>query len=143
MIAPSRGYTRVTMNFVPMMREAAGDPLPTPQSLRQEFSHNKVMKDLIIFGEPYWLTARTPENRLSSISFAFLDEDGSRLKDIFCNPPFMFGHQTCIHKFLSHLLIQQCQRCWSLDHATGNCRRGDVVICPICGRSHSHEQHHG
>jgi len=101
------------------------------------------MKDLIIFGEPYWLTARTLENRLSSISFAFLDKDRSRLKDMLHDPPFMFRHQTRIYKFLSRPLIQQCQKCWSLDHATGNCHRGDVTICPICGGLHSHEQHHG
>ena len=99
------------MGFVPTMREAAGNPLPSPQSLHQEFSCNKVMKDLIIFGEPYWLMARNPENRLGSISFAFLDKDGSRLKDMTRNPPFMFGRQTRIRKFLSRPLIQQCQRC--------------------------------
>ena len=143
-ITPSRGYTQVTMGFVPTMREIATDPLPSPQSLCREFSRNEVMKDLIIFGEPYWLTARNPENRLGSISFAFLDEDGSRLKDMTRNPPFMFGRQTRIRKFVSRPLIQQCQHCWSLDHATGNCHRGDkAIICPICGGAHSHEQHHG
>ena len=132
------------MGFVPTMREVADDPLLSPQSLRREFSRNEVMKDLIIFGEPYWLTARNPENRLGSISFTFLDEDGSRLKDMTRNPPFMFGRQTRIRKFISRPLIQQCQHCWSLDHATGNCRRGEnAIICPICGGAHSHEQHHG
>ena len=102
------------------------------------------MKDLIIFGEPYWLMARNPESCLGLISFAFLDEDGSCLKDMTCNPLFMFGRQTRIRKFVSCPLIQQCQHCWSLDHATQSCHRDEkVVVCLICGGQHTHDQHHG
>ena len=132
------------MGFVPTMRKVASDLLPSSQSLHREFSQNKVMKDLIIFREPYWLMTRNLENCLGSISFAFLDEDRSHLKDMTHNPPFMFGRQTHIHKFVSCPLIQQCQCCWSLDHTTSGCRQGDnAVICPICGGAHTHEQHHG
>ena len=62
MLAPSRGYMRVTMGFIPTMREDPSDPLPSPQSLHMEFSCNEVMKDLITFGDPYWLMARNPES---------------------------------------------------------------------------------
>jgi len=142
-IAPSRGYMRVTMGFVPTMREDPSDPLPSSQSLRSEFARNVGMKDLILFGDPYWLMARNPESCLGSISFAFLDEDGSRLKDMTHNPPFMFGHQTRIRKFVSCPLIQQCQRCWSLDHTTQTCRKNKkAVVCLICGGEHTHNQHH-
>ena len=108
-IIPAKGYTRVVLNSVPTMREAAGDPLPTAAALRAELSKNAGLKDLIMFGDPFWLTARHPNARHGSISIAFFDPDGTRLKDIMRNPPFLFGNRTtkpC--KYKSCPLITQC-----------------------------------
>jgi len=64
------------------MREALGDPLPSAAVLRAELACNAGLKDLILLGEPYWLMARHPNACHGSISVAFLDQDGSHLKDI-------------------------------------------------------------
>jgi len=143
-IVPSCGYTCVVLNSVPTMRESLGDPLPSAVALRTELAHNIGLKDLILLGEPYWLTARQPNSRHGSISVAFLDPDGLRLKDIMRNPPFLFGNRTtrpC--KYEAHLLISQCVRCWALGHDVSCCPRPkDTLVCPICAGAHAKDEHH-
>ena len=116
-IIPSRGYTRVVLNSVPTMCKSLGAPLPSAAMLRAELACNTGLKDLILLGEPYWLTARHPNARHRSISVAFLDPDSSRLKDIMRNPPFLFGNRTTHpQKYEARPLISQCDRCWMLGH---------------------------
>ena len=143
-IIPAKGYTRIVLNSVPTMREAVGDPLPTAAVLRAELSKNAGLKDLIMFGEPFWLTARHPNARHGSISFAFFDPDGTRLKDIMRNPPFLFGNRTTKpRKYESRPLISQCDRCWMLGHESQRCPRPkDAVICSICAGQHAKSEHH-
>jgi len=93
-IVPSHGYTCVVLNSVPTMRELLGAPLPSAAALCTELACNAGLKDLILLGDPYWLTARQPNACHGSISVAFLDPDGLHLKDIMRNPPFLFGNRT-------------------------------------------------
>ena len=143
-IVPSKGYTRVVLNSVPTMREVVGDPLPSAAALHAELSKNTGLKDLIMFGDPFWLTARHPNARHGSISLTFFDPDGTCLKDIMCSPPFLFGNRTtkpC--KYKSRPLISQCDRCWMLGHESQHCPRPkDTVICPICAGQHTKSEHH-
>ena len=143
-IVPSRGYTRVVLNSIPTMRESLGAPLPSAAALRTELARNAGLKDLILLGEPYWLTARQPNSRHGSISVAFLDPDGSRLKDILRNPPFMFGNRTTRpRKYEARPLISQCERCWALGHESSRCPHPkDTVVCPICAGAHMKDEHH-
>jgi len=142
-IVPARGYTRVSLNSVPTMRERPSDVLPNAEKLRAELARNIGLKDLILLGDPYWLTARHPDARHGSISFAFLDPDGSRLKDMIRNPPHMFGNRTSkVRRYESRPLISQCDRCWSLGHDSDRCRPKDVVVCPLCGGAHAKDVHH-
>jgi len=143
-IVPSRGYTRVVLNSVPTMRESLGAPLPSAAALRTELARNSGLKDLILLGEPYWLTARQPNARHGSISFAFLDPNGLRLKDIMRNPPFLFGNRTTRpRKYEARPLISQCVRCWALGHDVSRCPRPkDTVVCPICAGAHAKDEHH-
>ena len=143
-IVPSRGYTRVVLNSVPTMRKTLGAPLPSAAELRNELARNVGLKDLILLGEPYWLTARHPNARHGSISVAFLDPDGTRLKDILRNPPFLFSNRTtCPRKYEARPLISQCDRCWMLSHESSRCPRPkDVVVCPICAGAHAKNEHH-
>jgi len=143
-IVPSRGYTRVVLNSVPTMRESLGTPLPSAAALHTELACNSGLKDLILLGEPYWLTARHPNARHGSISIAFLDPDGSRLKDILRNPPFLFGNRTTRpRKYEACPLISQCERCWALGHEVARCPRPkDTIVCPICAGAHAKEEHH-
>jgi len=143
-IVPSRGYTRVVLNSVPTMRKTLGAPLPSAAELRTELACNIGLKDLILLGEPYWLMARQPNARHGSISVAFLDPDGSRLKDILQNPPFMFRNRTTRpHKYEARPLISQCVRCWALGHDVSRCSRPkDTIVCPICAGAHAKDEHH-
>jgi len=144
LIVPSRGYTRVVLNSVPTMRELLGAPLPSAADLRTELSHNIGLKDLILLGDLYWLTARHPNARHGSISVAFLDPDGTCLKDIMRNPPFLFGNRsTCPRKYKACPLISQCKRCWMLSHDSSCCLRPkDTVVCLICAGAHAKDEHH-
>jgi len=81
-IVPSKGYTRVVLNSIPTLRDTTGDPLPLAADLHVELARNAGLKDLILLGDPYWLTARHQNARHGSISVAFIDQDGSCLKDI-------------------------------------------------------------
>ena len=143
-IVPAKGYTRIVLNSVPTMRETAGEPLPTAAALRAELSKNAGLKDLIMFGDPFWLTARHPNARHGSISVAFFDPEGTRLKDIMRNPLFLFGNRTTKpRKYESRPLISQCNQCWMLGHESQRCPRPkDMVICPICAGAHVKSEHH-
>ena len=111
-IVLSRGYTRIVLNLVPTMREMLGALLPSAAALCTELTCNAGLKDLILLGKPYWLTARHPNARHGSISVAFLDPDGTRLKDIMRNPPFLFGNRTTRpQKYEARPLISQCDHC--------------------------------
>jgi len=143
-IVPSRGYTRVVLNSVPTMCETLGAPLPSAAALCTELACNAGLKDLILLGDPYWLTARQPNAHHGSISVAFLDLDGLHLKDIMRNPPFLFGNRTTRpRKYEARPLITQCTRCWALGHDVARCPRPkDVIVCPICVGAHAKDEHH-
>ena len=143
-IVPSCGYTCVVLNSIPTMRESLGAPLPSAAALRTELARNAGLKDLILLGDSFWLTARHPNARHGSISVAFLDPDGTCLKDILRNPPFLFGNRTSRpRKYESRPLILQCECCWMLGHESSHCPRPkDTVVCPICAGTHTKDKHH-
>jgi len=143
-IVPSRGYTQVVLNSVPTMRDTIGAPLPSAMVLCAELACNVGLKDLVLLGNPYWLTARHPNARHGSISIVFLDQDGSRLKDIMCNLPFMFGNRMSKpRKYKARPLISQCDCCWMLGHTSAHCPHPkDTVVCPICAGQHAQNEHH-
>jgi len=141
-LAPARGYIRVILNSVPTLFDE-GRSLPSPEMLKKELAQNDALKGLIILRDPYWLTARNAGARHGSISFSFIDEDGSRLKDMIRNPPFLFGNRTTkVRKFVSRPLISQCERCWALGHDSTRCRRPPAtLVCSLCGGAHKDEEH--
>ena len=142
-LTPARGYTRVVMNSVPTLRNTPSDPLPSAQSLRDELDRNDSCQNMIIFGDPYWLTARTAGAQHGSISFAFLDKDGSKLQRLIRNPPFLFGNRTTkVRKYISHPLLLECLHCHRLGHLAQRCSVPSTrLVCPICGQNHKEEDH--
>ena len=142
-LTPARGYTRVILNSVPTMRDSPSSPLPTAQELHDELDRNDVCHGLLIFGDPYWLTARAEGSCHGSISFAFLDKDGSRLQRMIRNPPYMFGNRTSkVRKYVSRPLLSECTRCLRLGHTEQRCHSPpSVIVCPICGNGHKEEEH--
>ena len=142
-LTPACGYTWVILNLVPTMQDTPSSPLPMAQELRYKLACNDVCRALLIFGNPYWLTARTEGSCHSSISFAFLDKDGLRTQSMIHNPPYMFGNRTLkVRKYVSRPLLSECLRCLRLGHTAQRCCSSpSVIICPICGNSHKEDEH--
>ena len=142
MLAPQRGYTRVLLNRVPIIRNPSG-ALPSADILMQELGYNPVCRNPPTISPPRWLTAKMkPDAVYGSITFAILDEDGSRLKAILQNPPSLFGEIVRPKKFNSLPVIRQCTRCWRLGHLVGMCpRRKDTIVCRLCAGAHLNADH--
>jgi len=137
----TRGYTKVILDSVRTMRETPSSSLPSAQTIRDELSRNTNCHGLL-FGDPHWLTASKEGSRHGSVAFAFLDSDGSRLKDLIQNPPFLFGHRTTARKHVSRPLFSECSRCLRLGHDAQRCRSpAGSVVCPICGSGHPASEH--
>jgi len=78
-----------------------------------------------------------------SISFAFLDEDGSCFQRLVRNPPFLFGNRTTkVRKYISRPVLLECSHCHRLGHTTQRCSLPKTrLVCPICGQNHKEEEH--
>jgi len=141
-LTPTRGYTKVILDSVPTIRETPSSPLPSAQTIRDELSRNTNCHGLLLFGDPHWLTARKEGSRHGSVAFAFFDKDGSRLKDLIQNPPFLFGHRTKARKHISRPVFSECSRCLRLGHDAQRCKSpAGLVVCPICGGGHPASEH--
>ena len=105
---------------------------------------NPVCQDLTLVSPPRWvgLDRMKPNARHGSITFAFIDEDGSRLRQMKQSPPCLFGSFVRPKLAVSKPLIKQCSRCWKLGHLVESCqRKADVVVCFICGAAHRGSEH--
>jgi len=134
---------QVVLNSVPTLLEDSSSSLPSSHELHAELARNDVLKGLIMLGDPYWLTARKVGSCHGSISFTFIDPDGSHLQVIMRNPPFLFGNRTTkpCH-YVSHPLLSQCDHCWNLGHQSlGCCHPESTLVCPLCGGKHKGDDH--
>jgi len=140
-IMPQKGFTRVIIHSVPIVY-SNGVRLDT-KMLSSELARNEVCVGLQVIQQPKWLRSTlTAEQTQSSIIFAFLDEDGSRLQRLLARPIFLFGGPCVIKLFNSLPLIKQCDRCHSLGHDVQHCRRPkNAIICPLCGGHHLAKDH--
>ena len=140
LLLPAKGYTRVLFNLVPI----PSLPLPSPSDLLAELGLNPVCQGLTIVAPPRWVNADkvTSASRHGSISFAFIDPDGTRLSNIKRSPPCLFGGVVRPKLGVSKPLIAQCSRCWKLGHAVDTCSKSaNVPICFICGAGHDATMH--
>ena len=140
LLLPAKGYTRVLFNLVPI----PSLPLPSSSDLLEELGLNPVCQGLTIVAPPHWVNADkvTSASRHGSISFAFIDPDGSRLSNIKRSPPCLFGGVVRPKLGISKPLIAQCSRCWKLGHAVDTCsKKAGVPICFICGAGHNGTMH--
>ena len=142
MIVPQQGYSRVLLRLVPLCRSESG-ALPPPNMLVDELRRNLLFRDLTLFCAPRWLKADPPDAAVhGSVVVTFLDEDGSRTKNILRSPVFMFGGSARACKFNSLPLLLQCECCWRLGHATRRCPRPKtLIVCSICGGAHNAVDH--
>ena len=140
LILPAKGYTRILFNLVPI----PSFPLPSADDLIHEMSYNPVCQDLTIVSPPHWVNSNklSESSRHGSISFAFIDPDGSRLANIKRAPPCLFGGVVRPRLGISKPLISQCSRCWKLGHQVDSCpKKGGPPICFICGAGHEGAMH--
>ena len=140
LLLPAKGYTRLLFNLVPI----PSFPLPSAADLLQEMSYNPVCQDLTVVAPPHWVNANklSTSSRHGSISFAFIDPDGSRLANIKRSPPCLYGGVVRPRLGVSKPLITQCARCWKLGHAIDTCnRKAGSPICFICGAGHDGSMH--
>ena len=141
-LIPQCGYTRVAVHSVPVLYDENGNR-PSSDDLWKELEPNPACNGLMVISPPKWLRSSIDaEKSHSSILFAFLDEDGSRLARLTKSPLFLFG-SPCIAKLFSSLpLVRQCDRCHKLGHSTERCRAPkNAVICPVCGGKHTAHDH--
>jgi len=143
-ILPQRGYTCVSINFVPITYDDQGNR-PSSDVLSREIEANAAFHGAVIVSPPKWLRASFTDTQThSSVIITFLDPDGSRLARVTKNPVFMFGAPCKAKLFTSLPLIRQCDRCHRLGHSTSYCCMSpNVIICAICGGRHASKDHAG
>ena len=138
---PQKGFTQVIVNSVPVVYSDGVQP--DSKMLSSELARNEACVGLRVIQQPRWLRSTlSAEQTHSSIIFAFLDEDGSRLKRLLARPLFLFGGPCVVKLFNSLPLIKQCDRCHALGHDVQRCRRPkNSIICPLCGGHHLAKDH--
>jgi len=138
---PQKGFTRVIVHSVPIVY--SNGVRPDSKALSSELARNEACVGLRVIQQPKWLRSTlTAEQTQSSIIFAFLDEDGSRLRRLLSRPLFLFGGPCVVKLFNSLPLIKQCNRCHALGHTIQYCRRPkNSLICPLCGGHHLAKDH--
>ena len=130
-ILPQRGYTRISINFVPIILDADGNR-PSSDNLANEINSNATFNGVTCVSPPKWLHATFTEGQThSSVVLSFLDPDGSILRRITKNPVFMFGAACEAKLFNSLPVICQCDRCHRLGHSTECCRLPPTVTVTI------------
>lgn len=141
-IAPQVGYTRALLNLVPVLRTPSGD-IPDNAALLAELSINPVFDGLPIVSPPRWLKANIDRDKIhSSVTFAFIDPDGTRMQVLIRQPLSMFGAVVVAKRFKSQPMIRQCDRCYRLGHTSQRCPRPKTtVVCPICAGTHEVKEH--
>ncbi len=140
-LVPQHGYTRVLLNGVPVIR--SNGALPSSADLTCELARNIVYQDILCVAPPRWLTAVIPEEKShSSVTFTFIDEDGSRIPRMLRQPPSLFGEVVKAKRFESLPVIRQCSRCHALGHSDVRCRLPkSAIVCPVCSGKHSATDH--
>jgi len=140
-IVPQRGFTQVIVHSVPIVY--SNGVRPESKALSAELARNEACTGLCIIQQPKWLRSTlTAEQTQSSILFAFLDKDGSRLQHLTSRPVFLYGAPCIVKLFNSLPLIRQCDRCHALGHDVKNCRRPkNSIICPLCAGHHLAKDH--
>ena len=142
-LVPQKGYTRIILHGVPLIRRQDGSP-ETSLTLINEIKRNQVCRDLLIVNAPTWAIRNNgPDKHHSSVTFAYIDEDGSLTQRIIRHPPSIFGATTRAEKSELLPLITQCARCHALGHSANRCqvKRG-TTICALCGKTHRTRDHH-
>ena len=140
-LLPQCGFTQVIVHSVPIVY--SNGVRPDSKLLLTELARNEACVGLWVIQQPKWLRSTLmAEQSQSSILFAFLDEDGSRLQCLLARPLFLFGAPCVVKLFNSLPLIRQCDHCHALSHSMQFCRRPkNAIICLLCAGHHLAKDH--
>ena len=129
-LVPQLGYTRIMLHGVPLIRRQDGSP-ETSLNLLQELQCNVVCNDLLFVVPPTWAIRNDSLTKThASISFAFIDVDGSLTQRMIRHPPSLFGATTKAEKSKPLPLIKQCTRCHALGHELKTCNARRTKTSP-------------
>jgi hypothetical protein len=136
-LVPSSGLSKVMFNRVPTRDpETAG--VYAEQQLLSEVLRNLACLELHYIMQPHWL--RPPHSlvgQFSSISFTFLDPDGSITRTLMRSHLAMFGKAITPKRWQARPPILQCPCCHKLGHQGLHCPLPkDALCCHICGGNH-------
>ena len=142
-LVPQLGYTHMMLHGVPLIRKLDGSP-ETSLTILRELQRNVVCNDLLFVVPPTWAIRNDSLSKThASVSFAFIDVDGSLTQRMICHPPSLFGATTKAEKSKPLPLIKQCARCHALGHELKSCKESrNTTICPLCGSNHRAKDHH-
>jgi hypothetical protein len=133
----SVGLSKVTFNRVPT-RDPDVNEFFTAQQLLSKVKQNPLCTDLQFMLQPCWMWPTQPEmGPFSSISFTFLDPDGSIMQAMSRSHLAMFGKAITFKKWLVRPPILQYPHCHKLGHL-GTCYQlsKDVLCCHLCSGNH-------
>ena len=121
-LVPQLGYTHIMLHGVPLICRQDGSP-ETSLNLLQELQCNIVCNDLLFIVPPTEAICNDSLTKThASISFAFIDVDGSLTQRMICHPPSLFGATTKAKKSKLLPLIKQCACCHTLGHELKMCK---------------------
>ena len=142
-LVPQKGYVRMQLHGVPLVRSSNGRPVPT-STLLSEIKRNPVCNDILFVNQPTWVIRNeSPSKTHASVTFAMIDEDGSVTQRLTRYPPSLFGATMTAKKRVPLPLITQCACCHMLGHSVNRCKiTCGAIICPLCGKDHRACDHH-
>ena len=144
-LAPQAGYTRVMINGIRTMCAANSfdGALPTHDTLVAELVYNPMWNRIQLLSNVCWVNPMVAISKShSSIVVSFLDVDGSLLKAIVKQPPFMFGDRTMAKPYVSMPLLRTYTHCHSLRHNVEHCaKKSHITICVYRGGHHKSKDH--
>ena len=120
----------------PMERVASED------DILESLLKNEKIKNLTITQNPRWLRpAEDIQNKFrSSISFAFVDPDGSTAKNLLRSELYIFGARVRAKRWEERPRLRQCANCWRLGHTDSDCKSRHR--CFFCGSSRHRSDRH-
>jgi hypothetical protein len=142
MLVPSSGLSKVTFNGVPTT-DLATKEVFLEQQLLSKVKCNLICLDLHFILQLCWLCpAQSLTSPFSSISFAFLDPDGTITQVMVQSHLVMFGKAITLKKWQARLPILQCTYCHQLGHQGPCCLLSeDALCCHLCGGNHCTLEH--
>ena len=144
-LAPQQGYTHIMINRVCTMHisDSFDGALPNHPLLQDELATNPMWQGIQLLGDICWVNLVIALSKShSSIIVSFLNVDGSLLKSIIKQPPYLFSEHTSAKAYVAMPLLCSCSCCHSLCHNVEWCtQKSHIIICVYCRGHHRSKDH--